>query len=640
MAPLLTVVAVVAGCAGVRELAYVQKNGITAEVAAGSIDDVESDLSSNADVVDSVASVPQIVEVSDLQGNRIVMNAVADEQSGEMVPVEELQEIVVVAKFRNVAERNGVVDLVFELIVPQELQHRRWQVRLAPKYRMLGDSLQTDKVFVTGGRFRRIQEWEYMMYNNYCRRIVPENERDMRFEMERQLGRFLRRRGIGREDSLGQVAALHYRRRLLEKINANMEEAQESIYREFVKDPYPMGGVRLDTVVADGLEGKVRYFYVQQIKTRPGLRKVEMVMEGGIFTNGKKLCSLAATSPITFYISSISSFADNTERYLKEVVYRDLHLNTRYNIVFRKGKWEIDPGLGNNARELNAIKLNIAAVLENSTYVMDSLVITACGSPDGKLHVNEKVSARRGDAIKGFVEQYVKFYRDSAQQSVWEINEDNSYSEESPPDNFDLRNIRVVSVAEDWERLHRLVEADTMLQVNSVGKLQLFNKMKTADPDAREEAIKNLPLYDYLYGELYPKLRRVDFEFKLRRKGMLKDTVHTTRLDTVYMAGVRALTDRDYKKAIEILRPYGCYNAAVAYVCLGYDRSALEILQKLPRSAKRDYMLAVVYGRLGDEEQAVQYFLNSVEQESSMRHRGNLDPEISALIKKYGIFRN
>ena len=51
-------------------------------------------------------------------------------------------------------------------------------------------------------------------------------------------------------------------------------------------------------------------------------------------------------------------------------------------------------------------------------------------------------------------------------------------------------------------------------------------------------------------------------------------------------------------------------------------------------------MLAVVYGRLGNEKLAVEHFLNSVEQDDQMRHRGNLDPEISALIKKYGIFNN
>lgn len=121
---------------------------------------------------------------------------------------------------------------------------------------------------------------------------------------------------------------------------------------------------------------------------------------------------------------------------------------------------------------------------------------------------------------------------------------------------------------------------------------------------------------------------------------MLKDTVHTTVLDSVYMRGVEALRNRDYKLAVTLLRPYDCYNTAVAYVCMDYNKSALDILQRLPRDARRDYMLAVVYGRLGEEKLAVEHFLNSVEQDGAMRHRGNLDPEISVLIKKYGMFNN
>ena len=106
------------------------------------------------------------------------------------------------------------------------------------------------------------------------------------------------------------------------------------------------------------------------------------------------------------------------------------------------------------------------------------------------------------------------------------------------------------------------------------------------------------------------------------------------------MNGVEALKGRDYKRAVTLLRPYDCYNTAVAFVCMDYNQSALQVLLGLPRDARRDYMLAVVYSRLGNEPLAVQYFMNSVEQDDTMRHRGNLDPEISALIKKYEIFKN
>lgn len=51
------------------------------------------------------------------------------------------------------------------------------------------------------------------------------------------------------------------------------------------------------------------------------------------------------------------------------------------------------------------------------------------------------------------------------------------------------------------------------------------------------------------------------------------------------------------------------------------------------------YMLAILASRLGDESQAVTYFLRSVELRENLKFRGNLDPEISRLIRKYGLFR-
>lgn len=618
----------IVSCAGGKKLAVVKENGITAAVAAGSLDNVIGELPE-----DTVSSAPQVVEVQDLQGNRIIMNAVRDEESGEMVASEQLQEIVVQATFKHVAERNGVIDLVFELLVPVELQDNRWQVRFTPEYRFLGDTLKADKVLVTGERFRRIQDWGYSMYGNYMEQIVPQEEAQMLYAREKLSRRFIQRYG----DDMAEQAGEHYRMKILEAMNRNRYNAQGRIYDRFVRDPYPSGGVRLDSVVLDKATDGMRYYYVQSINTRPGLKRVEMVMKGEVFTNGRKLCSLVATEPVTFYISSISSFTDNSERYMKKVVSRDLHLSTFYNIGFAKGKWSVEHGFGNNADELVSIRRNIAEILENEDFVMDSLLITAGCSPEGKFHVNEKLSRQRGNSIKEYVVDYVARYRDSVSGSVWEINEDKTYREEEKEIvDFDEDNIAITNVSEDWETLRNLVASDTLLH----RKEDILACWEIYDWDTREKELLRNAQAAYIMAELYPQLRRVKFNFKLHRKGMLKDTVHTTELDTVYMSGVQALRDRDYKKAVTVLRPYNCYNTAVAYVCMDYNSSALEILNTLPRDARRDYMLAVVHSRLGNERLAVEYYLASVEQDDSMRHRGNLDPEISSLIKKYGIFNN
>ena len=46
-------------------------------------------------------------------------------------------------------------------------------------------------------------------------------------------------------------------------------------------------------------------------------------------------------------------------------------------------------------------------------------------------------------------------------------------------------------------------------------------------------------------------------------------------------------------------------------------------------------VLAILYSRRGDDKQAVECYLQACRQNPQFVHRGNLDPEISSLIKKY-----
>ena len=70
---------------------------------------------------------------------------------------------------------------------------------------------------------------------------------------------------------------------------------------------------------------------------------------------------------------------------------------------------------------------------------------------------------------------------------------------------------------------------------------------------------------------------------------------------------------------------------------MDYNASALDILKSLERSPKVDYLLAITYSRRGEDREAVQCFLNACKADRSFVHRGNLDPEISELVRKYGL---
>ena len=260
-------------------------------------------------------------------------------------------------------------------------------------------------------------------------------------------------------------------------------------------------------------------------------------------------------------------------------------------------------------------------------------------------YVNERLARERAEALRRvLVSEFRTLYDSLRVSGSYTLDEngrqvlDRSAGEQLP----DLPNLlRTKWLAEDWDELCRLVAADTLI----ADKQEVLAMMKReGNPDTREWRIrmKYPKAYERMRRVIYPQMRAVDFRFNLHRRGMKQDTVYTTEVDAEYMHAVELLKKRRYEEALTILRPYEDRNTALAYMSLGYDAAAYRILRAEPDAASTpdiQYMLAILASRLGDEEQAVTYFLRSVELRESLKFRGNLDPEISRLIRKYGLFR-
>ena len=60
----------------------------------------------------------------------------------------------------------------------------------------------------------------------------------------------------------------------------------------------------------------------------------------------------------------------------------------------------------------------------------------------------------------------------------------------------------------------------------------------------------------------------------------------------------------------------------------------------LPETDQVHYLLAVIYGRQGRDEEAVEHYLKACRMTPAYIHRGNLDPEISELIRRYNLTNN
>ena len=575
----------------------------------------------------------------------LIMKAIKNED-GEMVAHDVLDAAVVTARFRNVAERNGRVDIEFQVIVPQSMQDSKWQLRFRPQMYIMQDTLDLDPVIITGAEYRKGQLRGYQQYEKFLATIVTNPDEFVNWWLlelfiERNmpdLYAFKTDSTYVSDEEFASVygvtekeAIEHYTDDLARKANNKRISRREKMYRKYVKVPIVTEGLRLDTVIQT-LGGDFIYRYVQPIKTRPKLRKVDVVLSGDIYESDTKIYDIPMSDPLTFYISSLSAFVDNRERYLTKVIERRVEENTACYIEFASGSFEVDEKIGNNPGEIGRIKDNLISLMQNEKFDLDSILVTSSASPEGTVKFNDRLSKLRSEGISEYFSKWMNHYQDSLER-------ERGFAVDEEGNIIIQKRTQIPMIGrsngENWQMLDRLVEKDTVMTEDE--KKSYISYAEIKDIDQRERSLQSLGCYRHMREKLYPRLRTVRFDFHLHRKGMVKDTVHTTVLDTAYMNGVQAIRDRDYEVALTLLRPYNDYNTAIAYLCMDYNASAMQILESLERTAQVNYMLAVLYSRRGDEEKAVECYVRSCSQDQSYVHRGNLDPEISVLIRRYGL---
>lgn len=579
----------------------------------------------------------------------LIMKAIKDEETGEMVASDVIEAATVTARFRNIAERQGKVDLAFQVIVPESMRDSRWQLRFYPDMFVLEDSLRLDPVVITGEAYRKAQLRGYQQYDRFLSRIISDSTR---FINIRALEIFLKRNipeiyafkadtawvsdetfysayGVSQQE-----AVEHYTNQFAKTNNERRKARMDKMYHRYVKAPIVTEGIRLDTVIVNP-DGDFIYNYIQTINTRPKLRRADIILSGEIYEQDERLYTIPRSEPLTFYISSISAFVDNTERYLTKVIERQASANTECRIDFEVGRAEVKPELGENAVGIQRVKETLASLIENDTFDLDSIIVSATASPDGTFAANASLAQKRSESVSGYFERFIKEYSDSVRLEAGVAMDLDGGSMRYAKEVQEIV-LTPRSIPENWNDLRLFVEKDVVMNMDQkAGFAQIVDS--ESDPDKREMLLRKEDYFDYMKESIYPRLRTVKFNFYLHRKGMVKDTVHTTVLDSTYMRGVAALKDMDYTAAIALLGPYNDFNTAVAYVGLDRNRNAMRILSKLERTAEVNYLLAILHSRNDEPEKAVECYMRACRQNRSYVYRGNLDPEISLLIKTYGL---
>lgn len=580
-------------------------------------------VANEADFNDFKLTEPELERISgDCDDGPLIMNAIRDSETGEMVATDVITASRVIAKFRNVAERAGYVSIGFDLYVPAGMSYSEWQLKVFPFMKIQGDTIALDPVYVTGAKYRERQLRGYERYQRFLTSIITDSTDLLRMG---QLEIFLQRHfpetyamkndtsfvsdsvaenlfGVTQKDAFE-----HYRRHVRWRINESRKRRTGSMYERFVKDPVMDTGVRLDTVLTDS-DGDFIYRYTHTFRSRPGLRQVSVFLQGEMYEDGECFLKLPYPDELTYYISTLASLLDAAPRYRMVITQRRVFDETNAFIDFAHSSAQIDTSLGDNASELCRIRKCISDVVAREELALDSLVIVASCSPEGSWSLNKKLSCDRSEAVKTYIMKYVpESWRDSLKTS---------------------------EMPENWDRLMRLVEHDEILSADV--KKQILSKAGRVahEPDAVEYEISQLPDYLYLREKIYPKLRTVRFDFHMHRIGMVQDTVFTTEIDSVYSAGVNAMKNLDYKKAVTLLRPYDDYNAALAFMCADYDYSAMDVLKRLDNGDPRvEYLLAMVMSRLELYDDAFRHFEKALQLDPSLEFRANLDPEMHMMVR-------
>ena len=667
---LVVVCLLISGCGTSRKVERMQERQMRAEIGmveempdrVGHDGEIGNDGRSPVGAGDDGRDTTVVMEAE----GPIIMNAVRDED-GNMVATDVLEAASVTARFRNVAERRGKVNIEFAVTVPQDMMDPQWQLRFYPQMYVLEDTLGLDPILITGQEYRNEQMRGYRRYEKFLQSIVTDS---MEFVNMRLLEIFIERNIPAlyafRTDSTfvsdaefasafgvtEQQAIEHYTNRLAKSANERKKARKEERFRQYVKVPIEQG-FWLDTVMRE-INGDFRYVYSHTLASRPRLRKVDVVLSGAIYQEDVKIYDIPECEPLTYYISSLSAFVDGTERYMTKVIERKVSANTACYVEFEHDRYEVDESLGYNRDEIGRIKKNLSALIDNDEFEMDSIVVTASSSPEGTVAYNTRLTQRRSEAVAEYFRRFIDEYRDSVKvyegfvvDLAGDPRSESGMTGEEYPETSVRRSVAYAqddskedrygyqiqfiarNDAENWRMLDALVAEDNSLSFDD--KIAYIDACEIEDLDTREEVLQKLGCYRHLREKVYPRLRTVRFDFYLHRKDMQKDTVHTTVIDSTYMTGVQAVRDRNYETAVTLLRPYQDYNSAVAFCALDYNASALAILERLPKTDKVNYMLAIVYSRLGETEKAVRCYEKACRMNPGFVHRGNLDPEITQL---------
>lgn len=314
--PVIIFLAIMAfhSCAGPSKIQTVQEQEMRASIGL-----VEVPVKEIAEQVSNDANGE--ITLKDDQGKSVTLMKAEADENGEMVARDRIVASVVTARFRNVAERGGKVNIIFEIRVPKEMQDELWQLRFYPTL----NNQKLEPVYVTGAKYRESQLKGYERYNRFLDSIIKDSTRfiDLKklevfiqrnipdlyaFKRDSTIvseAKFSSAYGVTEQDAID-----HYTRKMSKRRNARRAARSEEMYRKYVPVPIVQEGIRLDTVVLGDKD--LLCTYVETIPAKQGMKKASVKVAGEIYELDKVIYKIPASDSLTYYISSLTAFVDKS----------------------------------------------------------------------------------------------------------------------------------------------------------------------------------------------------------------------------------------------------------------------------------------------------------------------------------------
>lgn len=119
-------------------------------------------------------------------------------------------------------------------------------------------------------------------------------------------------------------------------VRRNYERAVNSpaAFARLVRHPY-YADARLDTVIYRP-DGRVDYYYTEQVQADENTSKLYLCLAGEVEDRSGRTYRITRSDTLTYNVASMTTFLDETTRYMQRIVLRDAEANARFFFTFRR----------------------------------------------------------------------------------------------------------------------------------------------------------------------------------------------------------------------------------------------------------------------------------------------------------------